>query len=102
MSLKNCGELRTLDVRYCSVTGVRRLKALLPECSVEGDESDDEHDDDEDEDNEEPTQLHLRASFATAGLAQATRMILVMHSHEQLSLEYANQELQAVDITPIV
>ena len=49
-----------------------------------------------------PTQLHLRASFATAGLAQATRMILVMHSHEQLSLEYANQELQAVDITPIV
>ena len=49
-----------------------------------------------------PTQLHLRASFATAALGQATRMILVMHSHEQLSLEYANQELQAVDITPIV
>ena len=38
-----------------------------------------------------PTQLHLRASFASAALGQATRMILVMHSHEQLSLEYANQ-----------
>jgi hypothetical protein len=50
-----------------------------------------------------PTQLNIRANFSSSGNAQAARIIIVCHSHELLTMQYANQgELVMTDVTPIV
>ena len=50
-----------------------------------------------------PTQMNLRANFNTGGNATAARIIIVCHSHELLTMSYANDgELVATDVVPIV
>ena len=47
--------------------------------------------------------MNLRANFNTGGNATSARIIIVCHSHELLTMSYANDgELVATDVVPIV